>query len=422
MLKEVSPSQLKRSIQLNTARLEIVEDIVKAVQQNGERAALEYTLKLDATEAEDFSLFVHREEIERYTTFGAPKVEEAILTAKRNIEDFHKTQRAYSHSHITRDGAYISQAMVALDRVAIYVPGGKAFYPSTVLMTAIPAIVAGVKEIVMFTPPAKDGSIRNELLYLANVLGVKQLVKAGGAQAIALAAFGASGFAPVDKIVGPGNDFVTLAKKLVYGYVDIDMLAGPSEIMVIADGNANASFIARDLITQAEHDEAAVSVLVSTSKDMIERVNVLLKEYSRLEERKDIIEKSLINNGLSVLVSSLDEAFEVANSFGPEHLEILADVSESTIMSKIRSAGSVFMGEYCPEPMGDYLLGSNHVLPTYGSSRFSSPLGVYDFYRRINFVGSSKESFSKMADKVIDFARYEGLNAHANAVNARVVD
>ncbi|MBI4976321.1 MAG: histidinol dehydrogenase [Spirochaetes bacterium] len=419
MLTAVQADSLSRSIvSFDEAVLRTVEGIVADVKANGESAVAAYVKKHDGVTASSINLTIERAEIERVTEFPDGKVLKALLTAKSNIERFHQMQRQHSFYTANADGM-LGQSVIPLDRIAAYVPGGRALLLSSLLMAVIPAVVAGVPDISIITPPQQDGSIREEIIYLANILGVKRIIKAGGAHGIAYAAFGGAHLTPVDKIVGPGNAYVTLAKKTIYGYCAIDMLAGPSEIMIIADDTAQPAVLARDLLGQAEHDERASSILISTSQKLIDAVNKELAVMVPASPRRSIIEVSLAQNGKSVLAASIAEAFKIANRFGPEHLEVIAAIPDTEVIANVRNAGALFIGGHSPEALGDYLIGSNHVLPTYGASRFASALGVYDFYRRVNVIAANRDYLAKVRDAVKTLAEYEGLYEHGASVTER---
>lgn len=419
MLTEAAEASLARSVAFDEKILRTVSGIVEDVRKNGEEAVIRYVREFDSPDAKTVSLILQKSDFSSRAKFDDARVLKAILTAKSNIEKFHSLERERSFITATAD-VTLGQSVVPLDRVAVYVPGGKAFYPSTVLMTVIPAVIAGVLDITIVTPPDRNGAVREEICYLAQLLGVSRIVAAGGAQGIAYAAFGGKDLAPVDKIVGPGNVYVTLAKKLVYGYCAVDMLAGPSEIMIIADDSADPSYVARDLLSQAEHDEDAAAILVTTSRALINAVNEKLPGFIESSPRRAIAEASIRKNGKAILVDSLERAFAAANKFGPEHLEVITRLSDAEVIGSVKNAGALFLGEHTPEPLGDYLIGTNHVLPTYGASRFSSPLGVYDFYRRVNIIRAGKRYVAAAGEDVIALAEYEGLTAHADAVRERL--
>lgn len=337
---------------------------------------------------------------------------------KEQITEFHKNQIDKSWSLFKDNGVIMGQMVRPIERVALYVPGGTASYPSTVLMNALPAKLAGVKDLVIITPVKEDGKVNPIIIAAAKVSGVDTIYKFGGAQGIAAIAHGTQTIKKADKIVGPGNIYVATAKKLSYGLVDIDMVAGPSEVLVIADENANPKYIAADLMSQAEHDKLASALLVTTSKDLVAKVNVELKRQMAYLSRTEIIEESLTNYGGAIIVGDIDEAFDVSNYLAPEHLEVLVDNPVNTL-PKIKNAGSVFLGEYTPEPLGDYMSGTNHVLPTGGTAKFYSALGVYDFVKYSSYSYYPKNVLGDFKDDVIKFAKSEGLDAHANSVAVR---
>lgn len=401
---------------------EIVEGILKDIKENGDNALIKYTKKFDGFMINDIKEIVaSKEEIED----GAKNVGEQFLRilnrAKSQIEEFHKNQIEKSWSIYKENGVIMGQIIRPLERVAVYVPGGTAAYPSTVLMNIIPAKLAGVKEIVMVTPVKSDGKIPNAILAAAKICGIETIYKIGGAQAIGAVAYGTETIKKVDKIVGPGNIYVATAKKYCYGMVDIDMIAGPSEVLVIADETANPKYIAADLMSQAEHDKLSSSILITTDKTITEKVNKeILLQIQKLN-RKEIIEYSMENFGASIIVSNINEAFEVSNEIAPEHLEIITkDPFEK--LPKVKNAGSIFLGENSPEPLGDYMSGTNHVLPTSGTAKFYSALGVYDFVKHSSFSYYPREILKTFKDDVIEFANYEGLDAHANSIRIRFED
>lgn len=401
---------------------EIVEGILKDIKENGDNALIKYTKKFDGFMINDIKEIVAtKEEIEE----GAKNVGEQFLRilnrAKSQIEEFHKNQIEKSWSIYKENGVIMGQIIRPLERVAVYVPGGTAAYPSTVLMNIIPAKLAGVKEIVMVTPVKSDGKIPNAILAAAKICGIETIYKIGGAQAIGAVAYGTETIKKVDKIVGPGNIYVATAKKYCYGMVDIDMIAGPSEVLVIADETASPKYIAADLMSQAEHDKLSSSILITTDKTITEKVNKeILLQIQKLN-RKEIIEYSMENFGASIIVSNIDEAFEVSNEIAPEHLEIITkDPFEK--LPKVKNAGSIFLGENSPEPLGDYMSGTNHVLPTSGTAKFYSALGVYDFVKHSSFSYYPREILKTFKDDVIEFANYEGLDAHANSIRIRFED
>ena len=397
-----------------------VADIIANVIKNKDKAVLEYTERFD--KASLSSLEVTKEEIDE--AFAAVDAEfvEIIREAAENIRAFHKRQVRNNFVISEKDGVVTGQKVMPIEKVGLYVPGGTAAYPSTVLMDSIPAKIAGCSEIVMVTPPSKDGKVNPVILAAAKIAGVDRIFKVGGAQAIAALAYGTESIPKVDKIVGPGNAFVAEAKKQVFGKVSIDMIAGPSEILVVADSASSADFVAADLLSQAEHDRMASAVLVTDSYDFALRVSRALEEQIPTLDRSEIARTSIDNNGkIIVAEGNLSLAIDIANEIAPEHLELCVD-NPFDYLDKIHHAGSVFMGRYCPEALGDYFAGPNHTLPTSGTARFSSPLGVDDFIKKTQFTYYSKDALSRVADKVSYFAKKEGLGAHARSATIRFED
>ncbi|OEF99564.1 histidinol dehydrogenase [Vulcanibacillus modesticaldus] len=394
----------------------IVEEILANVKKNRDDALRDYTLKFDRVEIENF--LVSQAEIDEAFNNIDQGLKEALLNAKKNIEKYHEKQLIQSYYLKEGKDIILGRLVNPIEKVGIYVPGGSAAYPSTVLMNAIPAKIAGVEEIIMITPPGKDGKIKDSILVAAAIAGVDKIFKVGGAQGIGALAFGTESIPKVSKIVGPGNIYVAMAKKRVSGYVGIDMIAGPSEILIIADEMANAKFIAADLISQAEHDEMAASILLTDSRNLAEKVvEELAKQVEKLE-RKEIINKSLNNYGAIIITSNLEESIEIANQIAPEHLEILTE-DPFAVVEKIKNAGAIFLGEFSPEPVGDYFAGPNHTLPTSSTAKFSSPLGVDDFLKKTSLIYYSKEALKGIKESVIQIANDEGLTAHANSVKIR---
>ena len=397
-----------------------VEDVVSAiindVRENGDKALYEYSRKFDR--AELTTLEVSDEEIEEAFASVDAELIQIIREAKDNIYEFHANQKRSGFVTTTRGGAVMGQRVIPLDKVGLYVPGGTAAYPSSVLMNCVPAKIAGVEEIVMVTPPSSNGGVNPVILAAAKIAGVGRIFKIGGAQAVAALAYGTESVPRVDKIVGPGNRFVAEAKKQVFGQVAIDMIAGPSEILVVADKNSNAAFVAADMLSQAEHDRNASAVLVTESAELAEAVSRELEEQIPLLERADIARESIDKNGKIIIVSDINEAIEISNELAPEHLEVCVD-SPFDFLDNIRHAGSVFLGRYCPEAVGDYFAGPNHTLPTSGTARFSSPLSVDDFVKKMQFTYMTKDSLEKIYDKVAYFANSEGLGAHAKSATIR---
>jgi len=396
-----------------------VREIVDNVRRQGNQALLEYTAKFDGANLEANQLRVSPEEIEEAYQLVDEEFLLAIREAKQRIASFHQKQLKNSWLDTQEDGSILGQLYRPLESAGLYVPGGTASYPSSVLMNALPAQVAGVERIVMVSPPGKNGKMNPYTLVAAQEAGVGEIYKVGGAQAVAALAFGTATIPAVDKIVGPGNIYVTLAKKFVYGAVNLDMLAGPSEVLVVADEKANPRYIAADLLSQAEHDILASSILVTTSEKLVEEVKKELEKQLNALPRKEIAEKSLKDRGLIVIVSTLEEALEMANFYAPEHLEILVE-NPFQCLGKIKHAGAIFLGEYSPEPVGDYIAGPNHVLPTGGTARFFSPLNVDDFIKKSSVLAFTRQGLLELAPKAIKIAEVEGLEAHAQALRIRM--
>ncbi len=397
--------------------LSSVAKIVSAVAARGDKALFKYTAKFDGYKLSDATVEVTPAEKKKALAQVKTEDLKVIKLAAKRIEDYHRHQIAQGYMVKKESGVEMGQRILPLRRVGIYAPGGKASYPSTILMAAIPARIAGVEEIILVTP-ARGGLLNPLIAAAAEVSGVKRIFKIGGAQAIAALAYGTKTVPQVDKIVGPGNAYVAAAKKLVFGQVDIDMIAGPSEVIVIADKTANASFAAADMLAQVEHDEMAAAVLLTTSEDLAREVSLEIYRQMRTLSRKVTAEKSLTKFGAIIITQSIEEAVDIANSFAPEHLELMVK-NPKKILNRVRNAGSVFLGSFTPEALGDYLAGTNHILPTGGTARFSSPLGVYDFYRRMSVLSFSKEAFDKMSVPTAHFAQMEGLDAHAKSVLVR---
>ena len=395
-----------------------VNEILENVKKNKDAAIFDYTKRFDGADINADNIVVTKEEIEEAYTLVDEKLVEVIRKALVNIRDYHQKQKQYSWFDSKPDGTMLGQKVTALSRVGVYVPGGKAVYPSSVLMNIIPAKVAGVEQIVMTTPPAKDGKVYPATLVAANEAGVDVIYKVGGAQAIAALAYGTESIPKVDKIVGPGNIYVALAKKAVYGHVSIDSVAGPSEIMVIADETANAHYVAADLLSQAEHDQMASAILVTTSDELADKVSAEIDGYLPMLSRREIIEKSLENYGYILVASDLEEAIDVANEIASEHLEIVTKDPFNT-MTKIKNAGAIFLGEYSSEPLGDYFAGPNHVLPTNGTAKFFSPLSVDDFIKKSSIIMYSREALEPIHEDIETFAKAEKLTAHANSIHVR---
>lgn len=397
--------------------LSSVAEIVSNVAAKGDEALFDYTAKFDRHELNAKTVEVTPAQRKEALAQVKPEDWEVIKLAAVRIEKYHRNQIVQGWSAADEEGIELGQLILPLRRVGVYAPGGKAFYPSTLLMAAIPARLAGVEEIILVSP-VKDGKLNPLIAAAAEVSGVQRIFKVGGAQAIAALAYGTKSIPQVDKIVGPGNAYVAAAKKLVFGQVDIDMIAGPSEIVVIADKTAPASFVAADMLAQAEHDEMAAAVLLTPSENLAREVSQEVDRQLKALLRKTIIENSLAKYGAIVVTTDIAEAVELANLFAPEHLELMVE-NPTEILEKVKNAGSVFLGSFTPEALGDYLAGANHILPTEGTARFSSPLGVYDFYKRMNVLSFSQEALKKLSKQTAHFARMEGLDAHANSVLVR---
>ena len=395
-----------------------VAEIIETVKKGGDEALFSYTEKFDHCKMDAAHIRVTREEIdEAYQKVDADFVE-VMKKSAANIRAFHEKQLRNSWFDPKPDGTILGMKILPIAIAGVYVPGGKAAYPSSVLMNVLPAKVAGVERIIMTTPPGADGKVNPGTLVAAHIAGVDEIYKVGGAQAIAAMAFGTQSIPKVDKITGPGNIFVALAKKACFGYVSIDSIAGPSEILVIADETANPRYVAADLLSQAEHDELASAILITTSKTLADQVSVEVDRFVANLSRREIIEKSLNNYGYILLVDSLDEAADTANEIASEHLEILTK-DPFAMMTKIRNAGAIFLGEYSSEPLGDYFAGPNHVLPTNGTARFFSPLNVDDFLKKTSIISYSRPALEKIHQDIECFAENEGLTAHANSIRVR---
>ena len=416
--KDILENLLKRSPN-NYGKFEAaVADILANVKEKGDEALFSYTREFDKVEVTSETIRVTEEEIkEAYEAVDASLLE-VIRKALVNIRTYHEKQRQNSWFTSTENGTMLGQKITPLDRVGVYVPGGKAVYPSSVLMNIVPAKVAGVPHIVMTTPPGKDGKVNPSTLVAAKEAGADEIYKVGGAQAIGALAYGTSSIPKVDKIVGPGNIFVALAKKAVYGHVSIDSIAGPSEILVLADETANAHYVAADLLSQAEHDEMASAILITTSTELAQNVEKEIEGYLKVLSRKEIISKSLENFGYILIAEGMDEAIEAANEIASEHMEIVTkDAFE--VMMKVRNAGAIFIGEYSSEPLGDYFAGPNHVLPTNGTAKFFSALSVDDFIKKSSIVYYSRSALREIHKDIIQFAASEQLTAHANSIAVR---
>ena len=412
---------LKRSPNQYGNYEEGVTRILEDVKSKGDEALFEYTAKFDHADINEQNIRVTEEEIREAYELAGEELISIIRKALVNIRSYHEKQRQYSWFDSKPDGTILGQKVTALQRVGVYVPGGKAAYPSSVLMNIVPAKVAGVEEIVMVTPPGKDGKVNPNTLVAANEAGADVIYKVGGAQAVGALAYGTGCIPKVDKIVGPGNIYVALAKKAVYGYVSIDAIAGPSEILVIADDSANPRYVAADLLSQAEHDELASAILVTTSDELARRVSEEVDEFLGVLSRSEIIRKSLDNYGYILVAENMDEAIDIANEIASEHLEIQTR-NPYDVMTKIRNAGAIFIGEYASEPLGDYFAGPNHVLPTNGPARFFSPLSVDDFIKKSSIIGYSREALEKIHTDIEAFAQAEHLTAHANSIKVRFED
>ena len=395
-----------------------VEEIVNAVKEKGDEALFDFTARFDKVEVTKESIQVTEDEIREAYEAVNPTLLDVIRKALVNIRSYHEKQRRYSWFDSQPDGTILGQKVTALSRVGVYVPGGKAVYPSSVLMNIVPAKVAGVEQIIMTTPPGKDGKVNPSTLVAAREAGVDVVYKVGGAQAIAALAFGTESIPKVDKIVGPGNIYVALAKKAVYGHVSIDSIAGPSEIMVLADETANPRYVAADLLSQAEHDEMASAILVTTSPELAEQVSQQVDEFVARLSRREIIQKSLDQYGYILVAETMEDAIATANDIASEHLELVTK-DPFQVMTKIKNAGAIFIGEYSSEPLGDYFAGPNHVLPTNGTAKFFSPLSVDDFIKKSSIVYYSREALEPIHEDIIRFAKAEQLTAHANSIAVR---
>ena len=409
----------ERSSKTNKDVTAVVSDIIENVRLRGDEAVREYTIRFDGQAPESFE--VPRDEIAAACQRCDPAFIETLKKAADNIRDFHSRQKQQSWLTTKENGVILGQRVRGLSRVGLYVPGGTAAYPSSVLMNAIPAKIAGVKELIMVTPPLKNGKPNPDIMAAAAIAGVDRVFLMGGAQAVAALAYGTQSVPKVDKIVGPGNIFVATAKKLLYGNVDIDMIAGPSEILVLADESADPKFLAADLMSQAEHDRLASAILVTTS---METADATVKELTRQMEglsRKEIIDESLTNYGVIIVCDNMDQAVEMANELAPEHLEVCCN-NPMEYVGKLDNAGSVFLGNYSPEPLGDYFAGPNHVLPTSGTARFFSPLSVDSFIKKSSFIYYTQQALANDKDDIVRFANTEGLTAHANSIIVRFDD
>lgn len=415
---DILKNLLKRSTGSYPEYEKTVSDIIENVKENGDKAVFEYTLKFDKYVLTPDNIKVTKEEIkEAYSKIDSTYIE-VMKKAKANIVSYHEKQVRQSWIDTKSDGSILGQKISPIASAGTYVPGGKAAYPSSVLMNILPAKVAGVSKVIMVTPPNSEGKINPGTLVAADIAGVDEIYKVGGAQAIAALAFGTESIPKVDKITGPGNIFVALAKKAVYGNVGIDSIAGPSEIVVLADETANPRYVAADLLSQAEHDQMASAILVTTSKELADKVSDEIDGFLKELSRADIIKESLERFGYALIAKNMDEAISTVNDIASEHLEILT-ASPFETMTKIKNAGAIFLGEYSSEPLGDYFAGPNHILPTNGTSRFFSPLSVDDFIKKSSIISYSREGLEKVHEEIELFAKNEGLTAHANSIHVR---
>ncbi len=416
--KNLLEDLLKRSPNQYEQYADAVAEILENVKKQGDQAVFSYTERFDKATLSKETIKVTKAEIDEAYTKVDSALLEVIRKAIANIRSFHEKQKTNSWFDTTESGTILGQKITPIASVGVYVPGGKAAYPSSVLMNVVPAKVAGVTRIAMTTPPDKEGNINAGTLVAANEAGVTEIYKTGGAQAIAALAYGTESIAKVDKIVGPGNIYVALAKKAVYGHVSIDSIAGPSEILVLADESANPRYVAADLLSQAEHDELASAILVTTSEELARKVSVEVDQFVAQLSRKDIIQKSLDNYGYLLVAQNMSDAIEAVNEIASEHLEIMTRDPFMT-MTKIRNAGAIFIGEYSSEPLGDYMAGPNHILPTNGTAKFFSPLNVDDFVKKSSIISYSREALEPIYKDIAVFANSEGLTAHANSVTVR---
>ena len=416
--KNLLKDLLKRSPSSYGTYEQTVSEIVNNVKENGDKAVFDYTEKFDHFALNSGNIRVTEEEIKDAYKEIPEDLIEVYRHSAANIRTFHEKQLRQSFIETRPDGSILGQRITPIEKAGVYVPGGKAAYPSSVLMNVVPAKVAGVPKIVMTTPCNKEGKVNAGTLVAADIAGVDEIYKVGGAQAIAALAFGTESIPKVDKITGPGNIFVALAKKAVYGHVSIDSVAGPSEILVLADETANPRYVAADLLSQAEHDELASAILITTSKELAEKVSKEVDGFTETLERREIILKSLSNYGYILVAENMEDAIAAANDIASEHLEILTKNPYET-MTKIKNAGAIFMGEYSSEPLGDYFAGPNHILPTNGTARFFSPLSVDDFIKKTSLISFSKDALEKVHTEIEAFARSEGLTAHANSIKVR---
>jgi len=415
--QSVLDEMLERKDSDNADAGAVVSEIISRIRAEGDSALIEYTARFDRFETDAKSLQIGSDEIERAYNTIDPDIRDAFIFAAKRIRAFHEKQLEKTWTSEDEKGIVLGQLVRPLERVGIYVPGGKASYPSSVLMNAIPARVAGVDEIIMVVP-TPDGEVNDHLLAAARIAGVDKVYRIGGAQAVAALAYGTRTIPKVDKIVGPGNIYVAVAKKMVFGEVDIDMIAGPSEVLIISDGSGEPAHIAVDMLAQAEHDEMAASILITTSREFGERVAVELTRQLESFSRKEIAGVSIENRGAIIVANDLQEAFDLSNRLAPEHLELALE-NAGDHLDKVRNAGAIFLGHFTPESLGDYVAGPNHVLPTGGSARFFSPLGTYDFIKRSSILSFTEEGFRRIGRYAEKIADVEGLEAHANAIRVR---
>ena len=416
--EEILGRLLKRSPNSYEPYNDTVLEIVERVRTEGDQALFEYTNRFDCEGIHASNIRVTEQEMAEAYTEVEERLLKTIRSALANIRAYHEKQKRYSWFDTTTDGTMLGQKVTPLQAAGVYVPGGKAVYPSSVLMNIVPARIAGVEKIIMATPCNRQGKVNPAVLVAAKEAGADEIYKVGGAQAIAALAFGTESIPKVDKIVGPGNIYVALAKKAVYGHVSIDSIAGPSEILVLADGSANPRFIAADLLSQAEHDEMASAILITTSEELARRVSEEIDKFTEVLSRKEIILKSLDNYGYILLADNMEEAIDAANEIASEHLEIVTK-EPFQVMTKIQNAGAIFIGEYSSEPLGDYFAGPNHVLPTNGTAKFFSPLSVDDFVKKSSIIYYSREALEPVCEDIIKFAEAEQLTAHANSIRVR---
>jgi histidinol dehydrogenase len=417
--KKLVDAVLSRSQLENKKVQETVDGIIANIRANGDKALFDYTKQFDRFDVNAQNILITKAEIDEAYSFVDSELIEVIKKSAARIAAFHEKQKINSWLEPSKNGEMLGQLVRPLESVGVYVPGGKAAYPSSVLMNIIPAKVAGVENIIMTTPPNSEGKVNPTTIVAADIAGVDKIYKVGGAQAVAALAFGTESVPKVDKIVGPGNIFVALAKRSVYGYVNIDSVAGPSEILVLADDSANPEYVAADLLSQAEHDEMASAILITTSEKLANEVAVELDKQTARLERKEIIEKSIANYGAIILVKDFDEACTLSNAVAPEHMEVCTR-EPFALLPKIQNAGAIFLGHYTPEPLGDYMAGPNHVLPTGGTARFFSPLSIDDYIKKSSLISFSEDAFKALGENVIKFAEAEGLTAHANSVKVRL--